>query len=780
MFEVGTMPLSLPTPLRSRRSSQKAAHAVQVWVSPDTTPSWPQRVARLLMVSLGLSGAIVLGIGGVWMGGTLLLRPHPPAWLTRYFPQHGSRWGTEPPQSWAEITADLQAQGQKAGTLLALDTITADPNVTGLWLLPVLETRTPCTENCDIIVALRLYGEHRQTADGPELQPLDAITIRAPIASTVMEPLSQAGLGQLTSTQALPLTELVSLERATEGAKKGATEGAKKETPERTPLPGGWLTLTGDWRENGSSIRYGQVIHIDAQGLTVRALMNWSSPPRQLPYWRNLDQQGLPELVVNQSVGLEPALQVYTIAGFASPLFSLRLARVDLQEAAVHQAPAQAPYNTALHLARHGLWNEAQRRLASLKQQHPSHWSLAAERQLSLVALHGKLTQTQAERNWSQPSQKLLSLLIDGRWQLALALLKAEDTGLQRTVLPLLRQDTTGRLWRRITATLQVNPRQPEARLWGALLLLAQQDQTTAETWFKQGKPSQNWVNQFIEIATRLNGLEETVTVANRPALPNGGDRPASPNLRIQGWIGTVTALRGVQIHDWYPEAETFALSTGQQWYQVRVNRSWVEGQWQVLTPSQSDAELWDRLGSSPTLQLLNPEGNAAGTTITVVAIQQQGNHIQLLGTGPFHASDSGGPWLGVSPGQFRPFQNIARQPFTTVYHRYPEARATLGQLLGGEAIQSAADIAEDRIPGHSLTVQLLDLTGDGQAEMVVSPESDGVAIVDGQGQILFQGQTGAVLLGGLLNGDGSHTLVTRVGDQYRFHDWSLPRQRFD
>jgi hypothetical protein len=717
----------------------------------------------VLVVSLGLAGAIALGIGGTWLGGTLLLRPHPPAWLIRYFPQHSSRWGTAPTQSLAAITAELTEQGQQAGTLLALASVSTDPNVAGLWLLPVLEIQTPCPEDCSRIVALRLYGEHRQTAEGPELQLLDQINIQAPIETTVMEPLSQAGLGRLTSTQALPLTALEPL----------AGES----------LPGAWLTLTGRWRQSGSPIRYGQVIHIDARALTVRSLMNWSSPPRQLPFWRDLDQQGLPELVVNQSVGLEPNFKAYTVEGLSSPLFALRLALIDLQEAAVNN-PAQGPYNTALHLARQGLWNEAKRRLVSLKQQHANHWSDAAERQLSLIALHGELTQTQAARAWSQPSQKLLSLLIDGRWQLALGLVESGDVGWQRTVLPLLRQDTTGRLWRRITATLQVNPRQPEARLWGALLLLAQQDQATAATWLKQGKPGQRWVKQFTEIATQLNDPGAVVanrpgaTAANRPVGSNGSDRAASP--MIQGWAGTATALRGVQAGDWYSDA-TLALPTGQQWYQVRVNRGWVDGQWQALTPAESDAELWNRLGPSPTLQLLNPEENAAAT-ITVAAIQQQGNQIQLLGIGPL--GDSSGPWLAVSPGQFRSFQEIARQPFTMVYQRYPEALERLGPLLGlGEippAPEIEAGIEAGTVPGQGLTVRLLDLTGDGQAEIVVPPEAGGVAIVNGQGQILFQAQTGTVLVGGLLNRDGSHTLVTRGRGQYRFHNWSPQGQRFE
>ncbi|MGD1905540.1 MAG: hypothetical protein ACFB0C_06035 [Leptolyngbyaceae cyanobacterium] len=736
------MPLSLPARFKPRRRPKKGA--VQVWTSHKA--SWPQRLTGVLTVSLGLSGAIALGIGGTWLGSTLLLRPNPPAWLTRYFPQQSARWGTESPQSWAEITAELQAQGQQAGTLLALDTVSRDPNAAGLWLLPVL-----AAQDSDQIVALNLYGEHHQTADGPVLQPLDRITLQAPLESTVMEPLSQAGLGQLTSTQPLPLTELRSLEG--------------------TDLPGAWLTLTGDWRKSGSPIRYGQVIHIDARALTVRALMNWSSPPQQLPLWHNLDQAGLPELIVNQSVGLEPNFKAYTIEGLSSPLFSLRLAPVDLQEAAVTQDPAQGPYNTALRLARHGLWNEAQRRLASLKQQHPNHWTPAAERQHRLIALHGELTQTQAERAWSQPSQKLLSLLIDGRWQLALTFLDGE-VGFQRTVLPLLRQDTTGRLWRRITATLQVNPRQPEARLWGALLLLAQQDQAKAEAWLKQNALGQQRLQQFTEIATRLNSPADAITVANRP-VPINPASPASAIQPIQGWIGIATPIRGVQLNHWYADRDDLTLPEGRQWYQVQVHRGWVAGQWQSLAASPSESELWERLGPSPTLQLLNSEGVGDGTTIAIAAIQQQGNQINLLATGPLNGA--GSPQLAISPRQFRRFADIARQPFTTVYQRYPDALETLGSVLGLGNLSAVPASS----PGQGLTVQLQDVTGDGQAEIILSPEGKS-AIVDSQGQILFQVPGGAVLLGGLVNGDGSHILVTRSGGQYRFYDWSIDRQRFE
>ena len=307
---------------------------------------------------------------------------------------------------------------------------------------------------------------------------------------------------------------------------------------------------------------------------------------------------------------------------------------------------------------------------------------------------------------------------------------------------------------------------------------MAQKDQAAADTWLKETQAGQALVGQFTAIATRINAPETTITVASPPLVPSRSDRPPSANVPIQGWIGIATPAGGVQPDDWYSGTDTLTLPTGQQWYQIQVHRGWVNGQWQPLAAERSPAALWERLGSPPTLQLLTPEGATAGTSITVIAIQQQGNQVQLLGTGPPNPENSRGSWLAISPGQFRRFDNLPQQPFTLVYQRYPEALATLGELLGLGNLEAAAAISAGPLPGQDLTVQLQDVTGDGQAEIILSPEGRSTVIVNGQGQILWQG--GAVLLGGLVNADGSHLLVARLGGQYRFHGWSAPGQKFE
>ncbi|MEO1093298.1 MAG: hypothetical protein AAFX01_00170 [Cyanobacteria bacterium J06638_28] len=441
---------------------------------------------RRCLYLLGLYGSL-LGAAGIvslclWMSFLLVVRPHPPRWIAQRLPYFDKGWGDMPTQSWDDITTKLEAQGREAGELITLLELNNDPALTDLRLLPVFATQSPCARTCEAIIELRLYGVHHRDANQLSLQLLDRITVKGAPEEEVVDPTWYPATGVIGSTQPLPLESIDAIQ----------TEG----------LPGVWFNLTGQWRHQGDPILHGQILHVDPQLLRLRSLLNWSSQTRQRPTWKDLDGIGLPELVVNQSVGLEPRFSAYAITSRAAATISTVLEEIPLNSLSLPTGMQSEAYSNALFLAQNGLWSQAYQQLVDLKQQSGDYWFPQLEQQLQVVAFHGDISRKQAGQEWSQSSQKMLALLLDGQWDAAEETLKLPDSDVETVVLPLLRQNST-RVWQRLTATLQLNPGNRSARLWGALVLLAREDETTARQWLAQGY-STGLNQKFAAIAAQI------------------------------------------------------------------------------------------------------------------------------------------------------------------------------------------------------------------------------------------------------------------------------------
>ncbi|MEB3267139.1 MAG: hypothetical protein VKJ09_01235 [Leptolyngbya sp.] len=720
------------------RSRPAAVGRVKLWVqSRPQEAGWMPWLRRGL-VSLALAGAIAAVGGTLGLSLTLLLRPQPPRWLVRFLPHTAATWNQSDPQTQAQIQAELVAQGQEPGDWIDLTTWGTDPNLDGLWLLPVWATRSPCTQDCRLLVALRLYGYHRTTPEGDTFQAIDTLTVQNPDATTVLAPLVRAGVEVPNIQDRLPLRHL--------------------HPYDQPDLPGVWLALSGSWRQGGQPVLYGQVVYIDPRLLGLRSLLTWSSPPRQRPTWVNLDQQGPPELVVNQSVGLEPDLQGYTLAGGGDSLFAQRLVAVDLLQGVV-DGPEQGNYELALTLAQNGLWSLASLRLTAIKNRLGEQWPPAAERQLQLIARHGAITQAQAEGNWAQPTQKILALLIDGRWQPALDQLQSPGDSLKTSLLPLLAEDPAGRLWQRVNAALRVDRRQDAARLWGALLLLAKQDRAAADRWLAQAPNGSTLQTQLGAIVTALTP-PKTVPVTN-PTAPT----TPSPTIAPHRWVGTAEGLNGITLEQWTPlPGQTLALPQGQRWYRLQVQRVLEGDQWQN---SGTVGEAVDRIaqwGGDRPWQLIHPV-NGGAIAITIQAMAAEPGTGALLAYGP----DPGqpGPWLAIAGGQFEALETLGGEPLTPLAtgETAPPWQTTLANLGTWPPAAPPA------------TVRQRDLTGDGKGEILVTDPQGGTVILAAHGAVLYQGGRDRPLLGWVLGGPA--TLLVTGGDGYGWLAWSPSQQRF-
>lgn len=433
-----------------------------------TSPSSRSRVSaksRSLRSRLGrwlLNGVpvvLLLGTGAtVVMGGVLsaqfILEPRSVAWVNRYLPA-GLQvpipdW--DAPRTLAEIRSAIETEDRVPGETVSL------PN--GVILLPVIQQQTNCTSQCDRLVALRLYqpakADDRATSE-PKYQLVNQMKLAGVEEWFVLEPMANLQLVTPGTSTPLPL-----------------------DTVQKMDPPNGksgiWLNLTGTREEGDTTIRYGRVLNYDPKQFRLNGLADWTSPAGSMPHWEQVTDSTTPELVVDQTVGLEPQIKIYQLTQ-ATGL--PRLQAISLLKPAIDQPD----YKTALSLARSGLWSIALEWLQDVKKTQ-SQWPRAAQAQLDLIQRHAKLTQAQAQQASANVSQQVLAKLIDGQWQSAVEVFrKAQDD--RTEILDAVRLDA-GRLWRRVATMLDADPGDPYAQAWGALIVEERQDRKMALKWIKE------------------------------------------------------------------------------------------------------------------------------------------------------------------------------------------------------------------------------------------------------------------------------------------------------
>jgi hypothetical protein len=740
---------------------------------------------RLSGMALLLVGAGTLVGLSVWTSVVVILRPQPPRWLAQYWPGWSDPWGNAPRQTLAEIEAELAAQQRSAGEWLDLAQISDRPEFADLKLLPILETRSPCSRNCDEIVELRLYSQPAGPAAADEWQLLHQLSVRGPTEATVLQALSTPDASASGSTYQLPLTTLRPLHDEA--------------------LPGAWLTLTGRWQPQGSPILYGQMLYVNPQFRRITSLLNWQSPPGRLPSWHNIDQQGAPELLVNQTYGLEPDFQLYRVSNLQAVGAHTRLEEITLKPLSLPTDELESAYKNALFLAQRGLWSAAQTRLTQVKTQLATDWSDELEQQWQLVTLHGQFSAAQAERDWSQPSQKLLAWLLDGQWQAALQPIQENQTGFPKAVLPLLERDFS-RVWPRLTATLQVEPDNQAARVWSALLLLTKEDEAAALKWLDAPEESP-LRQQFEAIAQTVTNPEPTPVIVwptAADAAPEAAIAPTTPAL-FDGLIGEATALANPNLRDWQRPANgpSLTLAPGQQWYTITLRSGHQQQQWQPISFStrlveQPPSQLWQTLGLGPSATLRGVDVTGGNPqTLEVLGAQWRGQQLTLLARGI--ATDR--PLFVTTPGLWQRVAAVNPTGLAGWLQAEPTIRdrllPTLQNHLGfdPESLSTTLQQQANAVPPWA-TVRQVNLMGGNPPELILtlSPEllaSQGLAaagqqptelIVTAQGELLYSSVwsgSGARLVGWIQPASQQSVLVITEGDRPQFLFWSPQNRRF-
>ncbi len=443
--------------------------------------SVPQRsgLASTVAIAVLLSSA-GLTMTFAWISILFIFNPEKVGWLNKFLPEWAkiSLKNTEGEQTLKQIQASLSNQGQIAGEILPLDEDTAKS-----FLLPVFQQRANCQLDCKSIVELRVY----QSSDDSKLESVPEksyrlatqLPVTGPEESFVVAPLVNATDDNQGSSITLPIREVGRFTDATSS-------------------PGVWFYLRGQRSSGTQAIAYGHIVHYNPENTYLQIMLPWTSPSGQLPQWQQVTN-GAKELVVDQTLGLEPQLRVYQVKRVNFILNPIQLEEISLTPAAIQDSA----YQDALLIARSGLWTPAFEWLQSIKKQRKQPLPATAQAQIDVIRLHSQLTKIQADTNWASPSQQVLADLIDGRWQKALQVFEASPQNVQE-IVTLLKADK-GRLWSRVKAALRVNPNRPEVQAWGALILAVQQGQERANSWLNGQETTKNTLAHIQTLLDQLN-----------------------------------------------------------------------------------------------------------------------------------------------------------------------------------------------------------------------------------------------------------------------------------
>ncbi|PSB22715.1 hypothetical protein C7B76_03020 [filamentous cyanobacterium CCP2] len=785
---------------------------VKVLVREPTQPRRPSWQMKLL--TAGLMGALLtLAIGGIGVAVRLIVNPGSVGWVSWVIPG----WDQTPlagqaPQTLSEIRSTAAKSGFQVGNSIHLSTYPGSSRgETGFddVLLPIYQPQSYCEpddspEICQKLVEVRVYRPQkttlRLTGREPGLELLDQLAISGLEEHFVIAPLSSAGIAHHGSTRQLPLTSVTFING-------------------ESPLPGVWLHFSGDWQRGSSRMVYGQVVRYDPIRGRLQPLVTWTSPAAEIPLWQSVTGEEA-SLVVNQTIGLEPKFQVYQFTALGSPARPVQVTPITLAETGLDDRT----YKNGLLLARNGLWSLAQKQLEASQVNQPS-WTAAAQAQLDFVALHARITQTQADREWASPRQQILALLIDGQWTEALTVVKTAHTN--GYTLNTLLTDPSDRLQQRIETALRVNP-SSVLQQWGVLVTAVQTDRATAIEWLNKQPQELVRGQPLQELFALLETPSAPVIVASAPAVSSSPASMAmSPASALAAYqmIGTAMGRSSITPEGWIrpnPE-DTLILNTNQTWYEIQVLQLQDGQQWQTLPsnrlmssedPNQTARSLWEMLGltQNPEIQLMTWAGSTQPQVIqaTIRAIQVQNGDVRLLAVAETHLGlDS--PLLAMTPSSLSWLQPVEVLTLTHLNQQYPEWTTALLPALGQELQHAGYTLPVSETPSQTLlkelgswSLQLADLTGDSQLEGVLSLDMSGSDAVSevansqanseamGHTQTLIFSSQGSVLYSDL----GSPTqslkaivnlypgnlpaLIVHDTQGYRVEQWSASHQRFE
>ncbi|MCT7950088.1 hypothetical protein NG798_09850 [Ancylothrix sp. C2] len=763
----------------------------------NTRPVRRWQVPPGVVAVAAFAGGLSFLAGGAWMSIQMIMNPDAVMGLNQFLPEREGIAGESqgnPPQTIAAIQAEMRDAGQIPGTPKWL-TSPKNPKMEPDLLLPVVVESAPpkhlmCMSPCQQLSELKIYQPVGDSKNSEKyLRLVSQTQLEGPAETFVLSGLDTGKNRASNRPQALTNIEPLQGE---------------------APPTGIWLNLSGYRRQGDTTLAYGQVFHYNPDRAHLGLMTQWVSPAGRVPNWQEVTASGRPELVVDQSIGLEPKFEVYQIQPRNFVPNPIELTEISLKEPVLQDAV----YRDALMLAKSGLWSPALQLLESLKQQKIQNnqaWPDSAQAQLDVVAFHAKITKTQADAAWSDPAQKALAAIIDGRWEEALKIFEAD---LDNTYnISLLLKSDKGVISKRLEASLRKNPSSEVLLAWGAVLRSAQEGKPKAMAWYQ----SQNKIaSASFETAARVSQVLERLDVAMAESLLV--NHPGK-------LMGLAVPVAKVNAQDWMMPTKKEALekTEGQVWYQVRL-AGFHDGQQWLRTPFlnlqlpniETGRRLWKVLGLNldPNLQISVwlPDGSQKTGLATVKAVSFRKGVLELLAAGeplpeqtqfPRPVAFTADKFRWLEPALMNMNELNGSQPvlvrgiLTSLWRELqgPGRGAGRAPSLDQMLQQSSSwqvqlvDLNGNQVPDAVLTLQY-DMAASWAGSMASLPQNSGdssrpkTLIFDDNGRLIYSAFTfnsGESLTGFAdLEDGGPVALVVDTANGYTLKRWVSDRRRFE
>ncbi|MEH2338236.1 hypothetical protein [Nostoc sp.] len=778
------------TPKASKLNKPHAGAMKRIAKKPQKKLKRGSWLSSTLAIAILLSSASLI-MAFAWISVLFIFNPDQVSWLNKILPA----WAQIPlgkherPQTLKQIQLNLSKENKIFGETLPLHQDAKDS-----FLLPVFQQRANCQSDCKQLVELRVYERSEELEFKSQSENYyylaTQLSVTEPEESFVISPLLDGTSEPQDISIPLPLTKVQRFDGG-------------------TPLSGVWFNLRGQRQQGTGAFAYGDIVYYNPERTNLLQMLSWTSPNGQLPKWQQVTGDGTKELVVDQTIGLEPYLQVYQVKPLKLFLKPIQLEAITLQSPALKDSA----YQNALSIARSGLWTPAFEWLKFIKKQRKEVLPAVAQAQMDLIRLHSQLTKTQADKNWASPSQEVLADLIDGRWGKALQVFEASPHNAQE-IATLLKADKK-RLWNRTAAALRVNPNRLEVQAWFALILAVQQGEEHVNSWLKaQPKITKDNLAYIQGLLARLN---------------NQGIKSQISSTHPSQIVGTVQPITQVTSTEWLqPSSPTnLKLTDNQVWYQVEVSafhdgKRWLNSPFENLNPPKTDAAkfFWKTLGitSDPEIQIVVwlPNGEQQITIAAIKAVQLRGKVLRLLAAGP-KIPENQNDVLQPKPLALTnaALEWVQPSPITLqeLHQQNPQAVKVMLSTVW-QSLQQSSEVSAGAIPSFEQMqeklgdwpVQVIDLTNNAKPEIILTISAAAIAflnqptsgiqeknteqhrdrtiILSDRNEVIYTDFTGNYFqrLSAIakLSGVQSLALLVENAHNYSLRRWSEKNQRFE
>ncbi|MFN6499944.1 MAG: hypothetical protein RMX65_023535 [Nostoc sp. DedQUE01] len=773
------------TPKTSKLNQPPAGARKRVVKKTLEKPKRGSWLSSTLAIAILLSSASLI-ITFAWISVLFIFNPDQISWLNKILPT----WAQIPlgkherPQTFKQIELDLSKKNLIVGEILPLY-----QGMKNSFFMPVFQQRANCEFDCQKLVEIRVYQRSQELEFKSEPENYYYLETQLPITgpeeSFVISSLADTTLESQDISVPLPLTKVQRFEG-------------------QTPSPGVWFNLQGERQQGTSGLAYGHIIYYNPERSNLQLMLSWTSPNGQLPKWQQVTGDATKELVIDQTLGLEPHLQVYQVKPLKLFLKPIQLEAINLKSAVLKDSA----YQNALSIARSGLWTPAFEWLKFIKKQRKG-LPETAQAQMDLIRLHSQVTKSQAHKSWASPSEQVLADLIDGRWEKALQVFEESAHNVEE-IATLLKGDEK-RLWNRTAAALRVNPNRQEVQAWFALILAVQRGQEAANSWLgTQPQITKDRLAYIQGLLAKLNG-EATKSEISHPSQI----------------VGTVQPITQVTSSDWLQPNSTadLKLTDNQVWYQVQVSafsdgKRWLNFPFENLNPPKASRAkfFWETLGinSDSQMQIVVwlPNGEQQITIATIKAVQLRNKVLRLLVAAP-KIPENQNNVLQPKP---LALSNAALewvQPFPiTLRELYAQNSSAVKVILSSvwKSLQKSGEVPPGAIPSFEQMqeklgdwpVQVIDLTNNAQPEIILTISAATIASLNQPGtgeentnqspdRTIILSDTDEVIYTDFqensfqklsaiakLSGVQSLALLVENADKYSLKRWSQKNQRFE